>query len=54
MQKQAVAKITTVPSEPLLASFKVAYRIAKRRKPHLTGDSLVLPAATDKVMLDES
>jgi hypothetical protein len=28
MQKQAFAEVTTVISKPLLASFKVAYRIS--------------------------
>jgi hypothetical protein len=30
-QKHMFAKITTVISKPLLASFKVAYRVAKRK-----------------------
>jgi len=31
-QKRVFAKITTVTSEPLIVSFKVAYRIATRKK----------------------
>jgi hypothetical protein len=36
--------------------FKVSYRIAKYKKPHLTGESSVLPAAIPiaETMLDES
>jgi hypothetical protein len=41
-QKQACAKVTTVMTKLLLASFKVAYRIDKREKPHSTGKGLVL------------
>jgi hypothetical protein len=37
------AKITIVTSIPLLASFKVTYRIVKCKKPHWIGESLVLP-----------
>jgi hypothetical protein len=36
-------------SKPFLASFKVIYRIAMCKKPHLTGESLVLPVATGTV-----
>jgi hypothetical protein len=45
-QKQEFAHVTTVSSKPLCSSLKVAYRIAKCERPHL---SLVLPAATDRV-----
>jgi len=58
-QTRAFAKITTVISKPLLASFEVAYRTAKCKKEknfHLTGGSLALLAAVDTVetMLSES
>jgi len=41
--------MTTVPSKVLLASFKVAHRIAKCKKPHTVGETLILPAAVDIV-----
>lgn len=42
-------KMTTEPSKALLASFKVAHRIAKCKKPHTVGETLILPAAVDIV-----
>jgi hypothetical protein len=42
MQKQTFAKVTTVTSKSLLASFRVFYIIAKCKNSHLTGGSLVL------------
>jgi hypothetical protein len=47
MQKQTFTKITTITLRPLLASFKVAYRIAVCKNPHTDGESLVLPATVD-------
>ena len=44
------------PSNALLASYLVSYRIAKCKKPHTVAETLVLPAAIDmvKVMFGES
>ena len=44
------------PVKAQLASFKVAYRIAKCKKPHTIAEELVLPAALDLVstMIKES
>ncbi|KAL4083746.1 hypothetical protein QTP88_029062 [Uroleucon formosanum] len=47
--QQTFKKMTTVPSKALLASFKVAHRIAKCKKPHTVGETLILPAAVDIV-----
>jgi len=47
--QQTFKKMTTVPSKALLASFKVAQRIAKCKKPHTVGETLILPAAVDIV-----
>ncbi|GBM05623.1 hypothetical protein AVEN_202255-1 [Araneus ventricosus] len=31
----------------LLASYKVSYKIARRKKPHTIGEELILPTATE-------
>lgn len=47
--QQTFTKMTTVPSKALLASFKVSHKIAKCKKPHTIGETLILPAAVDIV-----
>ena len=48
-KKQTFNKLVSVPSNALLASYQVSYRIAKCKKPHTIGETLVLPAAIDMV-----
>jgi len=49
-QKGTFYKQASIPSNALLASYKVAHRIAKFKEPH-TITELILPAAVDKVNL---
>lgn len=55
-QKASFTKHASVPSNALLASYKVAHRIAKCKKPHTIAEELILPAAVDMVniMIGES
>jgi len=55
-QRQSVQKISSIPLNALLASYQVAYRIAKCKKPHTIGETLVLPAAIEivKTMFGEA
>ncbi|XP_026476390.1 zinc finger BED domain-containing protein 5-like [Ctenocephalides felis] len=46
-QKESFSKALSVSQKALLASYKVSYRIAKCKKPHSIGETLVLPAAID-------
>lgn len=41
--------VSSVNDSVLLASYKVAYRVAKTGKPHTTAENLILPAALDMV-----
>ena len=58
MNKQSVvfSNFLHTPAKAQLASFKVAYRITKCKKPHTIAEELVLPAALDLVstMIGES
>ena len=51
MKKQSVelSSFLHTPVKALLASFKVAYRISKCKKPHAIAERLALPAALDLV-----
>ncbi len=40
---------SSVNESALLASYKVAYRVAKAGKPHTIAENLILPAALDMV-----
>ena len=58
MNKESVlfSNFSHTPATAQLASFKVAYRIAKFKKPYTIAEELVLPAALDLVstMIGES
>jgi len=45
VQKKVFHTFSTVTQKALVASFEVSYLIAKTKKPHSIGESLVLPAA---------
>lgn len=55
-QESRMVKSTSVNKNAQMASFKVAYRIARCKKPHTIAEQLILPAALDmvSVMLDET
>ena len=44
-QVSTISKFTRLPSKALLASYQVAHRIAKCKKPHNIAEELVLPVA---------
>jgi hypothetical protein len=50
-QKTTFAKHAKIPSKALLASYKVAYPVAKCKKPHTIAEQLILPAAMDMVSI---
>ncbi|XP_026471061.1 SCAN domain-containing protein 3-like [Ctenocephalides felis] len=50
-QKESFSKALSVSQKALLASYEVSYRIAKCKKPHSIGETLVLPAAIDIIAM---
>ena len=46
-QVSTISKFTQLPSKALLASYLVAHRIAKCKKPHSIAEEILLPAAID-------
>ena len=46
-QVSIISKFTQLPSKALLASYLVAHRIAKYKKPHSIAEKIILPAAID-------
>ncbi|XP_067120060.1 zinc finger BED domain-containing protein 5-like [Centruroides vittatus] len=55
-QKGSMFKHMSIPNNALLASYKVAYRVAKCKKNHTVAEQLILPAAVDlvNIMIGES
>lgn len=50
-QKTTFANHAMIPSKILLASYKVAYQVAKCKKSHTIAKKLILPAAMDMVSI---
>lgn len=48
-QKSSFHKVLAVNEKALLASYKVAYKVAKCKKPHTIAEQLILPACKDIV-----
>ena len=46
-QVSTISQFTQLPSKALLASYQVAHRIAKCKKPYTIAEELILPAAVD-------
>ncbi|KAL4101100.1 hypothetical protein QTP88_012347 [Uroleucon formosanum] len=55
-EKSIFFKNASIPNNAMIASYKVAFRIAKCKKPHTIAEELILPAALDMVniMIGES
>jgi hypothetical protein len=55
-QKGSFYKQASIPSNAMLASYKVAHRIAKCKRPDTIAEELILPAAVDmkNIMIGES
>ncbi|CAK1599034.1 unnamed protein product [Parnassius mnemosyne] len=51
-QSTALLSKVSVPTKALLASYKVAHRVAKCKKPHTIAEELILPAAVDMKLID--
>ncbi|XP_054723267.1 zinc finger BED domain-containing protein 5-like [Uloborus diversus] len=46
-QKTAIGQMSNLNEKALLASYRVAFRVAKAGKPHTIAENLILPAALD-------
>ena len=50
-QKASISSFSHTGQDVVMASYKVAYRVARCKKPHTIAEELILPAATDLVSI---
>lgn len=48
-QQDAFSLTTATNEKDLLASYEVAYRVAKTNNPHIIAKNLIMPAAVGKI-----
>ena len=50
-QKASISSFSHTGQDVVMASYKVAYHVARCKKPHTIAEELILPAATDLVSI---